>query len=292
MDGNIARPRSALADWAIIVVGLIAALFAVAEPVRDAIGERITVDSVIAANVLFYSVLFVPLILLSVLLGLLGKHRVLRAGENPLRWILAGLVIGAGGLATCVAYAWLNASLRAVAIDPLAPNHLILGTAIVLLGVAAEELLFRGWLLGALQDMLGSSWAVLLSAIAFSGFHWWAGGAAADVVSLANLMLGGLWFGLLAVRSGGILAPMAAHFAWNASESVVFGLDPNPGIDELGALTNYDLVGLPMWGGSAEGLNASIAMTVVLAALVIPLLPAFTRPLKSHEVLPHKPSLR
>ena len=292
MDGNIARPRSALADWAIIVVGLIAALFAVAEPVRDAIGERITVDSVIAANVLFYSVLFVPLILLSVLLGLLGKHRVLRAGENPLRWILAGLVFGAGGLATCVAYAWLNASLRAVPIDPLAQNHLILGTAIVLLGVAAEELLFRGWLLGALQDMLGSSWAVLLSAIAFSGFHWWAGGAAADVVSLANLMLGGMWFGLLAVRSGGILAPMAAHFAWNASESVVFGLDPNPGIDELGALTNYDLVGLPMWGGSAEGLNASIAMTVVLAALVIPLLPAFTRPLKSHEVSPRKPSLR
>ena len=287
MDGNIARPRSALADWAIIVVGLIAALFAVAEPVRDAIGERITVDSVIAANVLFYSVLFVPLILLSVLLGLLGKHRVLRAGEHPLRWILAGLVIGAGGLATCVAFAWLNASLRAVAIDPLAQNHLILGTAIVLLGVAAEELLFRGWLLGALQDMLGSAWAVLLSAIAFSGFHWWAGGAAADVVSLANLMLGGLWFGLLAVRSGGILAPMAAHFAWNASESVVFGLDPNPGIDELGALSNYDLVGLPMWGGSGEGLNASIAMTVVLAALVIPLLPAFTRPL-----VPRKPSLR
>ena len=278
MDGNIARPRSAFADWAIIIIGLIAALFAVAEPVRDAIGERITVDSVITGNVLFYAVLFVPLILLSLLLGLLGRHRVLRAGDSPLRWVLVGLLIGAGGLATCVLYVWLNGSLRPLPIDALAQNHLILGTAIVLLGVAAEELLFRGWLLSALQDMLGSSWAVLLSAIAFSGFHWWAGGAAADVVSLANLLLGGMWFGLLAVRSGGILAPMAAHFAWNASESIVFGLDPNPGVDELGALTNYDLVGLPMWGGSGEGLNASIAMTFVLAALVVPLLPSLTRP--------------
>ena len=278
MDGDIARPRSAFADWAIIIIGLIAALFAVAEPVRDAIGERITVDSVITGNVLFYAVLFVPLILLSLLLGLLGRHRVLRAGDSPLRWVLVGLLIGAGGLATCVLYVWLNGSLRPLPIDALAQNHLILGTAIVLLGVAAEELLFRGWLLSALQDMLGSSWAVLLSAIAFSGFHWWAGGAAADVVSLANLLLGGMWFGLLAVRSGGILAPMAAHFAWNASESIVFGLDPNPGVDELGALTNYDLVGLPMWGGSGEGLNASIAMTFVLAALVVPLLPSLTRP--------------
>ena len=279
MDGKISRPRSAFADWAIIVIGLLAALLAVAEPVRDAIGERITVDSLVAANVLFYAVLFVPLIVLSVVLGLVGKHRVLRRGENPLRWTLVGLLIGAGGLATCVLYVWLNESLRRIPIDVLTQNHLILGAAIVLLGVTAEELLFRGWLLGALQDMLGSSWAVLLSAIAFSGFHWWAGGAAADVVSLANLLLGGMWFGLLAVRSGGIMAPMAAHFAWNASESIVFGLDPNPGVDELGALANYDLIGLPMWGGSAEGLNASIAMTFVLAALVIPLLPALTRPL-------------
>lgn len=278
MDERIARPRSAFADWAIIVIGLAAALFAVAEPVRDAISQRITVDSVITGNVLFYAVLFVPLILLSLVLGLLGRHRVLRVGDSPLRWVLVGLLIGAGGLATCVLYVWLNGSLRRVPLDALAENHLVLGTAIVLLGVAAEELLFRGWLLGALQDMLGSSWAVLLSAIAFSGFHWWAGGAAAEVVSLANLMLGGLWFGLLAVRSGGIVAPMAAHFAWNASESIGFGLDPNPGVDDLGALTNYDLVGLPMWGGSGEGLNASIAMTFVLAALVIPLLPVFTRP--------------
>ena len=101
-------------------------------------------------------------------------------------------------------------------------------------------------------------------------------------------MLGGLWFGLLAVRSGGILAPMAAHFAWNASESIGFGLDPNPGVDDLGALANYDLVGLPIWGGSPEGLNASIAMTLVLAALVIPLLPVFTRSLPSQP----EPSMR
>ena len=278
LDGGIARPRSAFVDWTIIVLGLVAALFAVAEPVRDAISEKITVDSLITGNVLFYAVLFIPLIVLSLVLGFLGRHRVLRAGDNPFRWMVVGLLAGTGGLAACVVYIWLNGSLRPVPLDASAQDHLLLAAGIVLLGVAAEEFLFRGWLLSALQDMLGQSWAVLLSAIAFSGFHWWAGGAAADVVSLANLMLGGLWFGLLAVRSGGILAPMAAHFAWNASESIVFGLDPNPGVDDLGALANYDLVGLPMWGGSGEGLNASIAMTIVLAALVIPLLPGFTRP--------------
>ena len=280
----MAQRRSAFVDWAIIAFGLFAALFAVYGPVRDAISERITVDSLITGNVLFYTILFVPLIVLSLLLGLLGRHRVLRAGQNPFRWIPVGLLIGSGGLATCVFYAWLNGGLIRVAIEPQAQNYLLLSTAIVLLGVTAEELLFRGWLLSALQDMLGSSWAILLSAFAFSGFHWWAGGAEADVVSLANLMVGGLWFGLLAVRSKGILAPMAAHFAWNASESIVFGLDPNPGVDDLGALANFDLVGMPMWGGTAEGLNASIAMTLVLAALVVPLLPVFSRSKAPREV--------
>lgn len=284
MGGDMAQRRSAFVDWAIIAFGLFAALFAVYGPVRDAISERITVDSLITGNVLFYTILFVPLIVLSLLLGLLGRHRVLRAGENPFRWILVGLLIGSGGLATCVFYAWLNGGLIRVAIEPQAQNYLLLSTAIVLLGVTAEELLFRGWLLSALQDMLGSSWAILFSAFAFSGFHWWAGGAEADVVSLANLMVGGLWFGLLAVRSNGILAPMAAHFAWNASESIVFGLDPNPGVDDLGALANFDLVGMPMWGGTAEGLNASIAMTLVLAALVVPLLPVFSRSKAPREV--------
>jgi uncharacterized protein len=273
-SGAAGRQLSPLAGWGIIALGLTAALFVIAEPVRDAVGARITAESVAAANVAFYAVLFVPLIVLSLVLGAIERRRVLRAGERPLRWAAVGLLIGVGGLATCVAYAWLNGGLRLVPLDPAAERHIVLALLIVLLGVTAEELLFRGWLQSALQDRLGPWLAVVLSAVAFSGFHLWAGGAA-DPVSLANLLLGGLWFGLLALRSGGVIAPMAAHFGWNAAESLGFGLDPNPGVDELGALANYEIIGAPLWGGSEEGLNASIGMTIVLIALLLPLLPMF-----------------
>jgi membrane protease YdiL (CAAX protease family) len=176
-----------------------------------------------------------------------------------------------------VLYVWLHGGLRPEA-NPLVPQGFIaLGLAIALLGVLAEELLFRGWLQPALEDRVGPQWAVLLSAVAFSAFHLWAGGAT-DAISLANLLLGGLWFGLLAQRSGGLVAPIAAHLGWNVAEDIGFGLVPNPGVGELGALSNHQMVGPAIWGGSEEGINASIAMTLVLAALVIPLLPAFTRP--------------
>lgn len=271
-------PRSATFGWITIVVGL--ALAAAAIKGGEALATRITVDSLAAGNVVFYTLLFAPLIVLSMLLGLVERRRVLRAGEAPGRWGALGLATGVGGLATCVVYVWLHGGLRPEANPPVLQGYIALGLVIAFIGVLAEEMLFRGWLQSALDDRLGGQWAVLLSAIAFSAFHLWAGGAT-DSISLANLLLGGLWFGLLAQRSGGLVAPIAAHLGWNVAEDIGFGLVPNPGVGELGALSNHQMLGPAIWGGSEEGLNASIAMTLVLAALVIPLLPAFARSPKS-----------
>lgn len=267
-------PRSAAFGWVTIVVGLAAAAGAIKG--GEALATAVTVDSLAAANVVFYTLLFAPLIVLSVVLGAIERRRVLRIGDTPGRWGLIGLVSGIGGLSACVLYVWLHGGWQSEANPAVPPGFLALGFAIALLGVLAEELLFRGWLQPALQDRVGPQWAVLLSAVAFSAFHLWAGGAN-DAVSLANLLLGGLWFGLLAQRSGGLVAPIAAHLGWNVAEDIGFGLVPNPGVGELGALSNHQIIGSAIWGGSEEGLNASIAMTLVLAALLIPLLPVFTR---------------
>ena len=267
-------PRSAAFGWVTIGVGLAGAAGAIKG--GEALAAAITVDSLAAASVVFYTLLFAPLIVLSVVLGLVEQRRVVRAGDAPGRWGLIGLTSGIGGLSACVLYVWLHGGWQSEA-NPVVPQgFLALGLAIASMGVVAEELLFRGWLQSALEDRVGSQGAVLLSAVAFSAFHWLAGGAT-DAISLANLLLGGLWFGLLAQRSGGLVAPIAAHLGWNVAEDIGFGLVPNPGVGELGALSNHQIIGSAIWGGSNDGLNASIAMTLVLAALVIPLLPTFSR---------------
>ena len=90
-------------------------------------------------------------------------------------------------------------------------------------------------------------------------------------LTLLNLVLGGILFGLLALRGGGLLAPIAAHATWNWAEQILLGLDPNPGTGSFGALFDFDLVGPAMWGGSDEGLNASLALSFALVALIVPL---------------------
>ena len=266
-------PRSPLFGWLALLVGLGAALGLLLG--GQALAEAMPVESLAGAITVFYLLLFGPLIVLSLLLGAAERRSVLRAGTTPLRWLAIGLVIGIGGVLTCVLYVRINGTLVPATHDPLPQGFLALGFAITALQVFAEEVLVRGWLLSALQDRLGPALAVLGSALAFSIFHMVGG----DVtpLSLVNVLLGGIWFGLLAQRSGGIIAPFAAHYGWNVTEDIGFGLVPNPGVAEFGAMFDHDMVGLPLWGGSEEGLNASLAMTFVLVALILPLLPVFAR---------------
>jgi membrane protease YdiL (CAAX protease family) len=230
---------------------------------------RLALGSLVPAITVFYLLLFGPLIVVALVLGAIERRPVLRRGRRCWWWIAIGLASGLGGLAVAAAYAWLHGTL--VPGDPVAVagRYIALGVALTLFQVAAEEVMFRGWLYPALAERTGQAGGIVLSSLAFAAFHLVGGAEAA--MSLANIMLGGVWFALLAWRSGGLLAPIAAHFGWNIAEDLGLGLVPNPGVGELGALRNYDLTGPALWGGSAEGLNASVVMTIVIVALIVPL---------------------
>lgn len=213
------------------------------------------------------------------LFGLLGgcglvlalRHR--RAGGLVGPWPLAmaglGAAIGLGGLFAAFAYARIAGVAVSVPDTGAGAGALLLGTVATIVQTGGEEIYFRGWLQRALGDAWGPVAALLVTAIVFASLHL-LGGARAPL-SLVNLLLGGLLFGLLAERSGGIAASTAAHLSWNWSEQLLLGLDPNPGTGSFGALFDHDLIGAALWGGSPEGLNASVAVTLVMAALLLPL---------------------
>jgi membrane protease YdiL (CAAX protease family) len=190
-------------------------------------------------------------------------------GPRPLAMAGLGAAIGLGGLLAAFAYARIAGVAVPVNAASAGAGALLLGTVATIVQTAAEEVYFRGWLQRALGDVWGPVAALLVTAIVFAGLHL-LGGARAPL-SLVNLLLGGLLFGLLAQRSGGIAASIAAHLLWNWSEQLLLGLDPNPGTGSFGALFDHDLIGAPLWGGSPEGLNASLAVTLVMAALLLPL---------------------
>ncbi len=199
-----------------------------------------------------------------------------RGQTRRVAWPLAlslGLACGFIGQCYAVSTIWMAGAL-APPVDPVGPCSALLVLAsslLVLFQTAAEEAFFRGWLQPVLAKGWGRNVGIAGAAIAFALLH--VVGGTRDPLSIVNLFMGGLVFGLLAWRTGTVAAAIGAHFAWNWVEECLFGLDPNPGIGTFGSITDFDMVGSALWGGSGEGLNASIAITFALVALATLLIP-------------------
>lgn len=195
-----------------------------------------------------------------------------RAGTS----LVAGCCIGLCAFLLTLGYAWLAAAVNAgTGKQSFQPLTFLVGLGVVLLQVTAEEAYFRGWLQPLIARACGNLGAIVITAALFALVH--VMGGARSALTLCNLVLGGIWFGILAVRAKGIALPVGAHFAWNTAEQMLFGLDPNPGTGSFGTLIDLDLFGSALWGGSHEGLNASLAMSIALIVFIVPFLPGLQR---------------
>jgi hypothetical protein len=263
--------------WGLLLYGVgvfAAAWFAAQASVplaMDAAGEA--VGSVAAA--VFFAVLLAG--------GLVGSRLVeRRAALEPTRSgrrLGLGLTVGAAALAAAVGLCATAGVLESGEGVRGAAAGLAASTALILLGAVAEEAFFRGWLQPVLSARLGPWIGVGVTALLFSSAHLI--GQAFSGTALLNGVLAGTVFGVLALRTASLAAPVAAHFAWNWLEIVGLGLFPNPGVDALGALADFELAGSALWTGGAPGLNGSLATTIALglacAGLILPVLPGLGR---------------
>jgi uncharacterized protein len=268
-----AKPAGLIRDVAVAIVSILAVMgwLSAAPRIIDALTKGGTITDIItleiAATLIIFGGLFVIALIARWLVRFPPSATKTAAGVA----IGLGLMLGVGGQSYAVFATWL-ANHLADPINPAARGTILMllgGSALLLFQTAAEEFFFRGWLQPAIAKHGGPIIGIGGAAIAFSLLHVY--GGTSNPMSIVNLALGGTFFGLLAWRTGGLAAPMAAHFAWNWSEQVLFGLDPNPGVATFGALTDHDIIGSALWGGSEEGLNSSLAITFVLIALIVPL---------------------
>ena len=143
------------------------------------------------------------------------------------------------------------------------PVLTILGWAVQ---ATSEEFVHRGWLLQRLSSRFSVPVAVVISSTIFAVSH----GINPDTTLLAyiNLALAGVWFALLTIRTGGIVAASAAHTAWNWLEGSGTGLWGTGEVPQGGSLLDFDFVRAGLFGGPGSGLNDGFALTVAFALLI------------------------
>jgi len=133
-----------------------------------------------------------------------------------------------------------------------------------------EEVLWRGFLLQELRRRMPLLGAVALSSLGFSLSHLL--NPHLHPLALVNLMLFGLWFALLFLRTGTVWLAWGAHFAYNLWESLICSLPVSgkPGFH----LLEVTLLGPPHLTGGDFGpeggwiCTGALVLTVVLTAFL------------------------
>ena len=220
-DDTDALPPWRPHDVALATVGTLVAfvaLVAAAVGLSTIGGERGFGSFPVWALAAFYLVLVGMVWYFSVRKYRAGWHTLgFRVPENLWSFALAALVLLAS-LALFAAYklatdhlpvSWL----RPTDVPPEVFGHglerVINGLAIVVAAPVAEELFFRGFMLGGLAAAVGDLRAIVVSSALFAAMH-------ASVGTFIPLFMAGMLLAWLYVRTRSIWPPIAAHSAQNA----------------------------------------------------------------------------
>ncbi|MFT3911519.1 MAG: CPBP family intramembrane metalloprotease [Ferruginibacter sp.] len=108
----------------------------------------------------------------------------------------------------------------------LSANLILTGVWWNIKSVLFEELIFRGVLFYILIQKLGSTKAIIISAIAFGIYHWFSFEVTGNPLQMAIVFLTTGIMGLLYAygysKTFSLYVPCAIHLGWNLTTSVVF----------------------------------------------------------------------
>lgn len=132
---------------------------------------------------------------------------------------------------------------------------------------AAEELLFRGFLLQIIGVRFGLLFGILISSILFAILHIF--NQNINALAILNLILFGVFAALYALGDGSLWGVFAVHSAWNWAQGNVFGMDVSGLPIRLQAVIQLKEAGPDWLTGGAFGPEGGVGVTLVLVAGII-----------------------
>ena len=132
-----------------------------------------------------------------------------------------------------------------------------------------EEILFRGIIFRITEEKLGSYWALIISAAIFGAMHL-ANPHSSILAALGLAIQAGLLLAAAYIFSRNLWFPIAIHFAWNFTQSGIFGVSTS-GNNMGKSLLTTKIEGAEWFTGGQFGPEASIQATVfcLIATIVL-----------------------
>jgi len=189
--------------------------------------------------------------------------------EFAYQGLVKNLIIGASvgfilqSLTILVIY--LNGGYRIVAINPL--SFIVIPFVTMLTVSIIEEVLVRGIIFRITEEKLGSYIALTISSLIFGALH--LANPHSSLLSGLCVTTAGFLLGSVFIYSRNLWFPIALHFAWNFTQSGIFGAVTS-GNEKSSSLLEAKIQGLEIITGGEFGPEGSIQATLIcLIAAVI-----------------------
>ena len=176
-----------------------------------------------------------------------------------------GLLIGFAMNALCILAAWLHGDLD-FSVGRFNAPYLLAALVCVCIQSGAEELLTRGYMMGAVGDRYNVWVAASVNSLFFGALHLLNPGI--TVLSFVNVVAVGFALSVVMIKLESLWFCIAVHTAWNFSQSIFFGL-PNSGIVSQGSFLHLEAARVSTLYDPTFGVEGVISTTFVLLVLVL-----------------------
>lgn len=189
------------------------------------------------------------------------------ASKGLLRNLMIGALIGFVLQSLTILVIYLNGSYSVVNINPI--SFVLIPFALMFTVAIIEEVLVRGIIFRIMEEKLGSYISLSISSILFGVLH--LANPNGTVISGICVTTAGFLMGASFIYSRNLWMPIALHFAWNFTQSGIFGAITS-GNEKTNSLIEAQIQGLEFITGGAFGPEGSIQAIVFCCLGTITLL--------------------
>lgn len=184
---------------------------------------------------------------------------------NSLPMLGLGLLLGFVTNGVCILVAWLHGDLH-FSFGSFEPLYLLFALLIVCIQSGAEELLTRGYMMGALRERYPVWLAALLNSVFFAALHLLNPGISA--LAVADLVLYGLAMSVVMWKLDSLWMCIAVHTMWNFTQNFLFGL-PNSGLVSESSLLRLEAARESWAYDPAFGVEGTIVAVLVECLFIL-----------------------
>ena len=181
--------------------------------------------------------------------------------------VVVGITLGVVLQCLTILVIYLNNGFKVVSINPV--SFIIIPFTVAFTVAIFEEILLRGIIFRIVEEKLGSTIALIISAIIFGGLHL-ANPNSSFVAAVCIAVFAGLLLGAAYMYTRNLWFPIAIHFAWNFMQSGIFGAITS-GNEKTSSFLVTQITGPKLITGGEFGPEATIQATVLglITALVL-----------------------